>query len=158
MLTENNNRIQNRLGLNLSFVLSTACIVRFAVHRNGLWRSSSLFLRLRRLAQAWTKKRAEPRQRFLLFPQGVSRIPRSPRSHWWGYGSVKQAGLPFPPHTLHSLIKVILLKLFHIFEILGKNECDRKLFLKNKFENHCITLCKEERGGIPDPNLKWYSC
>ena len=147
MLTENNNRIQNRLGLNLSFVLSTACMVRSAVHRNGLWRSSSLFLRLRRLAQAWTKKREQSQDKGFCCSHRVPPEFRGATAATGGLWKFKQAGLHLPPHTLHSLIKVILLKLLHIFEILGKNECDRKLFLRNKFENHCITLCKEERGG-----------
>jgi hypothetical protein len=78
------------------------------------------------------RKESRAKTRFLLFLHGASRIPRSHRSHWWGCGRVKQAGLHFPPHTLHSLMKVILLKLFHIFEILGKNECNKKLVLKKQ--------------------------
>lgn len=150
MLIENNNRIQQtRLESFICFeYICFACIVRLCSSQQWSLKIKFIASKVAETCSSLNKeKRAEPRQRFLLFLYGASRIPGSHRSHCGGCGRVKQAGLHFTPHTVHSLIKVTLLKPFHIFEILSKNECDKELFLKDKFENHCITLCTIRKRG-----------
>lgn len=106
-------------------------------------------------------KRAEPRPGFLLFlpvpPEFLQRATGAPGGAVEGPGRQGSRVFPLRHCTLFNNC------ISHRFEILGKMSLKttttkpKTPFLKNKFENHCISLCTlrmKEGKHHKDPNLK----